>query len=297
LSDRVSYFGEISFTARSDAGLGSPRTPGFDAEIERSIIRYDYSDYLKLSFGRYHTPINYWNTAYHHGQWLQTSISRPEMTQFGGSFIPVHFIGGLVEGAIPAGGLNLNYNAGVGNGRSNVLSRGGDFGDVNNNKAWLANAFIKPDGIEGLQVGGSVYRDKTSLVRAVGPGEFNETIAAAHVVYLGRGPEVIAEVANARHERTAGSLGTANSLAWYGQFAYRIPAMNRLWKPYYRYEWIRVPVADEMFRGFVPGLRGSTLGVRYDFTSFAAMKFEFRSITRPGQPRFNGGFVQTSFTF
>ena len=99
-----------------DAGTTSrtTRAPGFNPEVERVIIRYDLNDYFKLSFGRYHTPINYWNTAFHHGQWLQTTISRPEMTQFGGSFIPVHFVGSLVEGAVPAGGLNLNYNFGRG---------------------------------------------------------------------------------------------------------------------------------------------------------------------------------------
>ena len=86
-------------------------------EVERLVVRYDANDRFKVSFGRYHTPINYWNTAFHHGQWLQTTISRPEMTQFGGSFIPVHFIGTLVEGEVPAGGLNLNYNGGIGNGR------------------------------------------------------------------------------------------------------------------------------------------------------------------------------------
>ena len=66
---------------------------GFNAEVERLIIRYDLNDYFKVSFGRYHTPVNYWNTAFHHGQWLQTTISRPEMTQFGGQFYPCAFRG------------------------------------------------------------------------------------------------------------------------------------------------------------------------------------------------------------
>lgn len=50
---------------------------GFNPEVERVIIRYDLNDYFRVSFGRYHTLINYWNTAFHHGEWLQTSISRP----------------------------------------------------------------------------------------------------------------------------------------------------------------------------------------------------------------------------
>src|SRR5207244_10730903 len=129
LGARFSYFGELSFTARPDAGSGSPAAPGFNVEVERSIIRYDQSDKLKLSFGRYHTPINYWNTAYHHGSWLQTTAARPEMTQFGGGFIPVHFIGTLVEGSVPAGGLTLNYDLGLGNGRGQVIGRGGAAAD------------------------------------------------------------------------------------------------------------------------------------------------------------------------
>ena len=151
LSPKVSAFGELSFSARNDAGTGTPPATGFNVEVERAIVRYDQSDRFKVSFGRYHTPINYWNTAFHHGQWLQTSISRPEMTQFGGRFIPVHFVGALVEGALPARGMNLNYSVGLGNGRGSVISRGGDFGDGNNNRAWLLNLFSKPDRLFGLQ--------------------------------------------------------------------------------------------------------------------------------------------------
>src|SRR5947207_1187760 len=157
LSPRVNFFGELSFTPRPDAGTGSPPATGFNAEVERAIIRFDHSDRFKVSFGRYHTPINWWNTAFHHGAWLQTTISRPEMTQFGGRFIPVHFVGGLLEGSLPAGGLNVNYQGGVGNGRGNVISRGGDAGDNNARPAWVLNLFTKPDALFGLQVGGSLY--------------------------------------------------------------------------------------------------------------------------------------------
>src|SRR6266852_2183775 len=58
LSHKVSYFAEITFNAHPT---------DYTVEVERNIIRYDYNDYFKLSFGRYHTPIGYWNTAFHHG--------------------------------------------------------------------------------------------------------------------------------------------------------------------------------------------------------------------------------------
>src|SRR5215471_1895190 len=293
LSPKVSAFGELSMTARADAGTGTPAVTGFNVELERLIIRYDLNDYFKVSFGRYHTPINYWNTAYHHGEWLQTTASRPEMTQFGGSFIPVHFIGTLVEGSLPAGGLNLNYNFGLGNGRGQILSRGGDFGDINNNRAWLANLFVKPDKAYGLQMGGSIYRDELNPLNPSGVVA-REWIESGHIVWQKETPEFIAEFANVRHEFRGG--GSANSQAFYAQSAYRLPFANK-WKPYYRFEQIHVPRSDAIFRPVVPTFSGSTAGLRFDFASFAAFKLEYRNYWRRDLPNIRGIFTQTSFTF
>jgi hypothetical protein len=294
LSKRVSFLGEMSFSARPDAGTGTPAATGFNAEIERSIVRFEYHDYLKMSFGRYHTPINYWNTAYHHGQWLQTTVARPEMTQFGGRFIPVHFVGALLEGALPSGGLNLNYNVGIGNGRGSVISRGGDAGDVNNNRAWLVNVFARPDALYGLQIGGAAYRDKVTLADG---RDFGEWITSAHIVWNKENPEVIAEFANVNHKPVNRPGSVSNSQAYYIQTAYRLPFAQRVWKPYYRWEYIHIPRSAGVFQG-VPNLAGSVAGLRYDLSSFAAIKFEYRNQRRaPGQPRINSGFVQTSFTF
>jgi hypothetical protein len=293
LSPRVNVFSELSFTARTDAGTGMPSVTGFNPEVERILIRFDQSDYFKVSFGRYHTPVNWWNTAFHHGQWLQTTVSRPEMVRFGGPFIPVHFVGGLIEGTLPAGGLHVNYNLGIGNGRGSVISRGGDAGDVNNNRAWLLNLFARPDRPFGLQFGGSAYRDKITLPNG---REFQEWISSGHIVWLKENPEVIAEFANVHHSEPARS-GTFNSQAYYVQLAYRLPCCQQLWKPYYRFEYIHIPRTEPVFGLSVPGLVGSTVGIRYDITSFAAIKLEYRNQRRPGQPRVNGGFVQTAFTF
>jgi hypothetical protein len=114
LSSRVTFLGEISFSARSDAGTGAPPASGFNAEIERLILRFDQSDMLRVSLAGTTRRLTTGNTAFHHGQWLQTTISRPEMIQFGGRFLPVHFVGALVEGAVPAGGWNVGYKGGIG---------------------------------------------------------------------------------------------------------------------------------------------------------------------------------------
>lgn len=293
LSPKVTVFSELSLTARSDAGTGSPLAPGFNPEVERIILRYDVNDYFKLSFGRYHTPINYWNTAFHHGQWLQTTISRPEMVQFGNSFIPVHFVGTLVEGVTPAGGLNLNYNVGVGNGRGQVISRAGDFSDINNNRAWLVNLFVRPNNPYGLQVGGSVYRD--DINQSLTGLTAREWIESGHIVWQKENPEFIGEFANVHHAFSSGAV--SSSQAFYAQVAYRLPWFNKQWKPYYRFEQIHVPLSDGIFRPVVPTFSASTAGARYDFTTYAAFKLEYRNYTRRALPGFHGIFTQMSFTF
>jgi len=123
---------------------------------------------------------------------------------------------------------------------------------------------------------------------------------AGHAVWQREDPEVIAEIADVRHEPVGGSL-TSSNLAYYVQLAYRLPSAARLWKPYYRFEHIDIDVTDPVFTlasNAVANLDGSTLGVRFDMSTYAAIKSEVRSRRRvAGQPRANGWFLQICFTF
>ena len=136
LSQHFSFFAEVSLTATPDE---------FKTEVERAFVKYDQSDYFKVGFGRFHTPVSWWNTAYHHGAWLQTTIDRPGPVRFGSEFLPIHFVGIAADGSIPSGGVGLNYIAGVGNGRDENIARGGDAGDVNNDRALVARLFSRPN--------------------------------------------------------------------------------------------------------------------------------------------------------
>ena len=286
LSHKVTYFGELTFNAQS---------AGYTLEVERSIIRYDYNDFFKLSFGRYHTPIGYWNTAFHHGAWLQTTISRPEMIKFGGTFIPVHFLGVLAEGNIPSGGAGLSYNAGVGNGRGFPISRPGDAGDNNNNRAWVANLYSRPAKLYGLQMGVSVYRDKITLPVNPAGNEFREWISAAHIVWTKETPEFLAEFANVNHKNILTNAIT-NNQAYYVQMGYRLPWFEKTLKPYYRFEHTHTPLSEQLFTN--QDLVQSIVGMRYDITNYASFKGEYRNFKRlPTDPRVNGAFFQTDFTF
>jgi hypothetical protein len=299
LSEKVSVFGETSFTAQA-----GPTATAYNVDVERLLIRYDYNDFFKLSFGRYHTPINYWNTAFHHGLWLQTTIARPEMIRFGGRFLPVHFIGMQAEGNIPSGPFGLGYNAGLGNGRSGNTARGGDSGDVNNNRAWVVNLFARPAALNGLQVGGAVYGDLITVSPALtGNPQFRELITSASVLWTKETPEFLAEFAHVRHRNTLTQQEFNNNAA-YVQVAYRLPGEARKWKPYYRFEWSNINPSDPLFTTIsqpaptVTDLTGSTVGVRYDISNFAAFKAEYRHTARRAtDPVVNGFFLQTCFTF
>ena len=283
LSRKVTYFGEMTFNAQPT---------GYTVEVERSIIRYDYNDFFKISFGRYHTPIGYWNTAFHHGAWLQTTIIRPEMDKIGGTFIPVHFVGFLAEGNIPSGGAGLSYNVGVGNGRGTIISRPGDAGDNNSNRAWVANIYSRPAKLYGLQLGASVYRDK---VKALNGMDYREWITSAHVVWTKESPEFLAEFFNVNH-RSILTNAVTNSQAFYVQVGYRLPWLGKSLKPYYRYEYIHTPPSEQVFSNL--DLSGSIVGLRYDITNYAAFKAEYRNTKRlETDPRVNGVFFQTAFTF
>jgi len=290
LSPRVSYFGEVSLTARKDAGTGDPKASGFDVELERNIIRFDQGDYFKISFGRFHTPINWWNATFHHGVWLHTTIDRPSML---GTLIPVHFLGIIVEGRLGENSLNLVYSAGWGNGRGEVLGRAGDAGDVNDNKAWLVNVLSKPDRFFGLDAGFSVYGDRITKTDG---RVFDEIILSAHVVWSKESPEVISEFANVHHEAKLGGADFDHQ-AVYLQVAYRLPWVDARFKPYARYEYSDLDPTDPVFDTSNLFERRAIGGIRFDVSSYVAFKFEYRNEKKDAGAEINSGLAQVSFTF
>jgi hypothetical protein len=190
---------------------------------------------------------------------------------------------------------------GIGNGRGSILSRAGDNGDVNNNRAWLVNLYSRPTKFRNLQVGGSFYNDEISLTTtgvALPEGATSkEWIAAGHLVWTSETPEFLAEFANVHHRSILTGHGF-DSQGGYAQIAFRLPYWQKRWKPYYRYDYVQVPRGEPFFLS-VDNVRGSTLGMRYDISDFAAFKAEYRNgRSASNSPvRANSVVVQTAFTF
>lgn len=86
-------------------------------DLERLQLGYTFSDALTVWGGRYHTPYGSWNTAFHHGQQIQTTLTRPRFLEFEdrGGILPSHTVGLWLTGALPVG-ARINYDLYAGNG-------------------------------------------------------------------------------------------------------------------------------------------------------------------------------------
>lgn len=262
VADRLTVFSEVSATARDSE---------YSVEIERLIARYDFNNQYTLSGGRYHSPIGYWNTAFHHGSWLQTSAGRPQMVKFGTPLVPIHFVGLLFEGDVSTD-LDLSYSVGVGNGRHSNIARSGDAGDTNSSRAWSASLNFRPGrSSNGLNTGLGFYSDR---VNPAGGVEVDEEIFSAFFALDRETPEIIVEYIQAEHDATT-SPASGTMDAFYAQFAYRLSGTRQAFKPYVRVEEVDVEDNDPLLSGLGLDYEGIIAGVRYDFASSASLKFEY----------------------
>ena len=283
LSDSFSVFGE--FSAKAVDG-------GYRTGVERFIVKYDFSDYYKLSAGRYHTPIGYWNSAFHHGAWLQTTVSRPEMLKFGSKIVPIHFVGALLEGSVPTGPLRLDYRIGIGNGRHSNIAAAGDSGDINSDKAWMVQLNSKHNSLYGLVLGLGIYNDEVPLLNGT---DVRENTVSAYAVWTKESPEVLFEYLHSNHELVTDSSMSGEVDAWYVQVGYRLPGNRSQWKPYLRIERTRVDDSDPLLGAEGLDYDGGILGVRWDFNPYAALKAEYRNEEFDNGGRENNFRLQVSF--
>lgn len=283
LGNQFSVFSEISLTGRDS---------GYNIEAERLIVKYEFSDSFKFSAGRYHTPIGYWNSAFHHGAWLQTTVSRPEMVRFGSKIVPIHFVGALMEGNIPGNSLGLTYMAGFGNGRHENIARAGDAGDINGNQAWMVQLNASPHKLFGLRAGVGYYTDVASPADRE---DIREKTVSAYLAWVKESPEVIFEILQSKHNFDANSSVSGDTNAWYLQLAYRLKGKNRNWKPYARFESTDVDETDPLLGDQNLDYDAGILGVRWDFNPYAALKGEYRNEEFANSGREDNFRLQVSF--
>lgn len=284
LTDKATVLAETIIEAE-------PRTNDFGIDLERLELIYAVNDHLNLQFGRFHTAIGYYNTAYHHSAFMQTTLGRPFLFDFedGGGILPVHSVGMSATGTVSSK-LGLHYIAEIGNGRNprTGVDPVQNISDDNNGKAFNLGFFVRPNWLPGMQFGFSNYHDH---VTPAGKANVTENILAAHVIYQNSRFEFLNEGVLLRHS-VQGSVVAANTLGFYSQLSRRFGD----YRPYFRYEYVNVPVKDPLY--FDVGLlHGPKAGLRYELNDFTAFKIEYGRTMRRGLGPVNSLGTQLSFEF
>ena len=290
LATDLSVLGEVVLESPQDDG-------GQIAEVERFQLQYSRSDLLTVSVGRMHTMLGFWNQAFHHGAWLQTTAFRPEVYRWedeDGGLLPVHEVGVRLAGRAALAPLRLEYAASVVNGRASRPSRVSTLQDENGAKgvhAWLG---VTPLALPHLQFGGAAVLD-TIPPDPGAPGRetpLDERIWGGFVAYQGPRLELLAEAFDVRHrDDTAGLEWRSRGL--YAQVAW---TAGRL-KPYYRYDRLRRDEGDPYFDATLEDVDKHTGGLRFDPWSRAALKLELSRSAPGGRSPFTSVAAQAAFTF
>jgi hypothetical protein len=288
LSERLSFLAEVV--------LGPDDTNYFGVDIERYQLTYKANRNFAATAGRFHTSIGYYNTAYHHGVWFSTAEGRPIMYLFedSGGILPVHMVGVNVTGAVPhTSKLGLHYVAEVGNGLTSNTSDQSiesvqNFVSDRNAKATNVAAYIRPEMISGLQVGGSWYHDR--LYPPGGAG-VTQNIESAYVVYFSPNWEFMNEAVLLTNKQD-GIIEPFRSPMSYIQAARKFG----IYKPYFRYQYVRDHLGDPL--NLLEGTYyGPSVGLRIDFAEYAAFKLQYNHLYQSTRMAGNGLNAQVAFTF
>jgi hypothetical protein len=285
ISEKFKFLTELVFEVHQDND--------FEEDLERVLLEYDFNDYFKLSGGRFDTAIGYYNTAFHHTTWFQTTTDRPYLFHYEdeGGILPVHSVGLSATGAIPSGRLGLHYVAQVSNGRASSspnVEPVQNLVDENNHKAVNFALFARPDAVPGLQAGFSTYRD---VLYPSNSSRIGETIMDAYAVLNRPSLEWLNEAVLIRHALASPSH-IYETPGFYSQVSERFGAF----RPYLRYQYVNAPKNEPVFP--LTGLRaGPSVGVRYDVNESVALKLQYDHSELRQQPGVNTLGLQAGFTF
>lgn len=302
--DRVKSIIELAFEYTDEGALAT--------DLERLQFGYTFSDSLTLWAGRFHTPYGYWNTAFHHGPQIQTSVIRPRFTDFEdkGGILPSHAVGLLASGSVRAGEGKLQYDAYLANGNS-ITDKVLDFNaskDNNNNKLVGGKLAYEFGGaLDGLTLGAHAFTQTVERTAVIDPSDPTNNLPLTNTkvnVYgafavLDRDNwELVSEYYRFRNKDLSGATGTRSSWAGFAQLGYTI---GQKWTPYVRTEKTVLDQSDNYFLGQDSGrsYQRNALGLRYHLNPQAALKVELNKTEQKdlAQPSTNEVHLQFAVRF
>ncbi len=88
-----------------------------EAEMERLQLGWELTPNTILWVGRFHQPASFWGYLYHHGQFAQTPITKPQVDDWedSGGLLPQHFEGLLLDTVLSTSrGQRFDISLGIG---------------------------------------------------------------------------------------------------------------------------------------------------------------------------------------
>jgi hypothetical protein len=289
LSTRVKSLIELVFEYDADGALM--------VDLERLQVGYVAGDAVTVWLGRFHTPIGFWNTAYHHGLQIQTSATRPRFVDFedAGGILPVHTVGTLITGSRRVGAGRVFYDIFAGNAPrilggtldpQNVAGPDNAFGGGFNVAYRLGSTDAWPRvGVHAYSASSNQGDDPTAR-----PPRF----FGAHLARESETWEVLAEYYRFVDASRSPDAGPP-SWAGFAQVATHLAD----WAPYLRIERLSVNESDTFLNRQTSGTsyRRALVGLRVELGSAAALKVELSRDRSDGTSGETGAVLQWAIRF
>lgn len=273
-------------------------------DLERLQVGYDFSDALTLWGGRFHTPYGYWNTAFHHGVQIQTSILRPRFLAFedNGGILPAHSVGLWATGKVDSSGNKLVYNAYIANAQTIELQTGPGSGVLSPNMAGSSRGPATvggsvgvrfTGGLNGLEIGAHGLTssiDDTDII----PNRTRLGMFGGYFVYDENDWEIIGETYQFRNRNAGRAFHSNASFLQIGREFGLITVFGRAENGSFNQ-------ADPYFAQQENGRSYSrfSTGLKYNLTPSAALKFELlrHKSKDPSLESYSEGLAQFAVRF
>lgn len=293
IDDRSDVFVELVVEA-NEAGE-------FVIDLERLQLGYLLTDNIKLRAGRFHNILGFWNTAYHHGAQLYTSVGRPGFLEFedDGGILPSHTVGLWFSGRHESspGEFNLNVMLGNGSKVNNGALDPNNIDDDRGNKAVSFRVSAEPSAVKGLEVGvsGNIGLVSGYNVNGTETMRVRQRILALDVTYFANNIEFLTEFYSIHDKNDLSGDIDYSSTAYYVQAGYQIGNFI----PFARYEKVSIDNdGDPYFSALSTVDSNRTVaGVRYNLSLVNALKAEARKIDVEGVDEYEEYALQWAVSF